>query len=116
MRGNRPSGRVSARGALRRCSGSRRRATRRPWVGTVLREVVDNPGGLRLTEMQMIAFTSFCNVTGLPAISLPVHTSSGGLPIGAQLVAGPWEEAVLIRLASALEPVVGWTRRYPALG
>jgi len=90
-------------------------ACRPPLVGTVLQEAVDNPGGLRLTEMQMISFTSFCNVTGLPAISLPVHTSSGGLPIGAQLVAGPWEEAVLIRLAAALEPVVGWTRRHPAL-
>ncbi|MGW3967056.1 amidase [Amycolatopsis sp. NPDC005003] len=90
-------------------------ACRPPLVGTVLREAVDNPGGTRLTELQMISFTSFCNVTGLPAISLPVHTSSGGLPIGAQLVAGPWEEAALIRLASALEPVAGWTHRYPTL-
>ncbi|SEC56708.1 amidase [Amycolatopsis tolypomycina] len=90
-------------------------ACRPPFVGSVLQEAVDNPGGLRLTEMQMISFTSFCNVTGLPAISLPVHTSSDGLPVGAQLVAGPWEEAVLIRLASALEPLVGWTRRHAVL-
>ncbi|RAS67149.1 amidase [Lentzea atacamensis] len=62
-----------------------------------------------LTETRMISFTSFCNITGLPAVSLPVHASAGGLPVGAQLVAGPWDEAVLIRLASALEPVVGWT-------
>lgn len=82
-----------------------------PLVDTVLREAVDNPGGLRLTETQMISFTSFCNITGLPAISLPVHTSPDGLPIGAQLVAGPWDEAVLIRLASALEPLVEWTTR-----
>jgi amidase len=82
-----------------------------PLVGTVLQEAVDNPGGLRLTETQMISFTSFCNVTGLPAISLPTHTSADGLPIGAQLVAGPWDEAVLLRLASALEPLSGWTDR-----
>jgi amidase len=86
-----------------------------PLVDTVLREAVDNPDGLRLTETQMISFTSFCNITGLPAISLPTHTSADGLPVGAQLVAGPWDEAVLIRLASALEPLVGWTQRRAAL-
>ncbi|QFU89809.1 amidase [Amycolatopsis sp. YIM 10] len=86
-----------------------------PLAGTVLREAVDNPGGRRLTETQMISFTSFCNITGLPAISLPVHTSAGGLPVGAQLVAGPWDEAVLIRLASALEPLSGWTDRRASL-
>lgn len=86
-----------------------------PLVDTVLQEAVDNPDGPRLTEMQMISFTSFCNITGLPAISLPVHTSSDGLPIGAQLVGGPWGEAVLIRLASALEPLAGWTDLRPPL-
>ncbi|MFC3891131.1 amidase family protein [Lentzea rhizosphaerae] len=86
-----------------------------PLVDTVLREAVGNPDGLRLTETQMISFTSFCNITGLPAISLPAHTSADGLPVGAQLVAGPWDEAVLIRLASALEPLVGWTQGRAAL-
>ena len=87
-----------------------------PLVDVVLAEAVANPGGLRMTETRMISFTSFCNVAGLPAISLPVHRSAGGLPVGAQLVAGPWDEAVLIRLASALEPVAGWTDRHPAAG
>lgn len=86
-----------------------------PLVDTVLREAVDNPGGLRVTETQMISFTAFCNISGLPAISLPTHTSADGLPIGAQLVAGPWDEAVLIRLASALEPLAGWTDRRATL-
>jgi amidase len=86
-----------------------------PLADTVLKEAVDNPGGLRLTETQMISFTSFCNVTGLPAISLPTHTSADGLPVGVQLVAGPWDEAVLIRLASALEPLAGWTERRASL-
>lgn len=83
-----------------------------PLAGTVLQEAIDNPGGLRVTETQMISFTSFCNVTGLPAVSLPIHTSADGLPIGAQLVAGPWDEATLIRLASALEPLADWTQRH----
>jgi Asp-tRNA(Asn)/Glu-tRNA(Gln) amidotransferase A subunit family amidase len=37
------------------------------------------------------------------------HWAADDPPVGAQLVAGPWDEAVLIRLASALEPLVGWT-------
>lgn len=86
-----------------------------PLADTVLRDAVAFPGEPRLTELQMISFTSFCNITGLPAISLPTHTSADGLPIGTQLVAGPWDEAVLIRLASALEPLVGWTGRQPTL-
>lgn len=84
-----------------------------PPVGAVLSEAHDNPGGLRVTETQMISFTSFCNVTGLPAVSLPLHSAPDGMPIGAQLVAGPWEEAVLIRLAAALEAVDGWPLRRP---
>lgn len=61
----------------------------------------------------MISFTSVCNITGLPAITLPTHTSPGGLPIGSQLIAGPWDEAILIRLASALEEIDGWPLRRP---
>lgn len=86
-----------------------------PLADTVLPEAVAFPGEPQLTERQMISFTSFCNITGLPAVSLPMHTSAGGLPVGVQLVAGPWEEAVLIRLASSLEPVAGWADRRPPL-
>jgi amidase len=86
-----------------------------PLVDVVLQEANDDPDGLRVTETQMISFTAVCNVTGLPAISLPLHTSPTGLPIGAQLVAGPWDEATLIRLASALEAVDPWPTRRPPL-
>ncbi|TMR91594.1 amidase [Nonomuraea basaltis] len=85
-----------------------------PPVDAVLQEANDNPDGLRLTETQMISFTAVCNITGLPAISLPLHTSPTGLPIGVQLVGGPWDEAVLIRLASALETVDPWPLRRPS--
>jgi len=88
-------------------------ATPPPPVGRLLDEANDNPDGFRLTETQMISFTSICNLTGLPAISLPTYHSAAGLPIGSQLVAGPWDEAALIRLASALEALDGWTRRRP---
>ncbi|MFI0447370.1 amidase [Actinomadura sp. 6N118] len=87
-----------------------------PQAGACLEEANANPGGFRLTEVQMISFTSVCNISGLPAVTLPVHTSSDGLPIGAHLIGGPWDEAVLVRLASALEELDGWpTRRPPHL-
>jgi amidase len=85
-----------------------------PLAGRVLDEANDNPDGLRVTETQMISFTAVCNVAGLPAVSVPTYQSADGLPIGSQLIGGPWDEAVLIRLASALESLDGWTRRHPA--
>jgi amidase len=84
-----------------------------PLVGTVLAEANNDFDGPRVAENQMIAFTAFCNIAGLPAISLPVHTSELGLPIGAQLVGGPFGESELIRLASSVEDHFGWTTRIP---
>ena len=51
----------------------------------------------------MVAFTAFGNITGLPAISLPLHRTDDGFPVGAQLVGAPFCEAQLIRLGHALE-------------
>ena len=84
-----------------------------PLAGRVLDEANDNPGGLRVTETQMLSFTAVCNIAGLPAVSVPTYHSAAGLPIGSQLIAGPWDEAVLLRLASALEGIDDWTRRVP---
>jgi amidase len=85
-----------------------------PPVGCVLDEANDDPDGLRVTETQMISFTAVCNMTGLPAISVPTYHSAAGLPIGSQLIAGPWDEGVLFRLASALEGIDDWGSRRPA--
>jgi len=85
-----------------------------PQAGRVLDEANDNPDGLRLTEVQMLSFTAVCNIAGLPAISVPTYHCAAGLPIGSQLIAGPWNEAVLLRLASALEGIDDWARRRPA--
>jgi amidase len=88
-------------------------ATTPPLVGTVLAEANQDFAGPRETENQMVAFTAFCNIAGLPAISLPVHVTELGLPVGAQLVGGPFGEAELIRLASSVEQEFGWTTRFP---
>lgn len=84
-----------------------------PPAGTVVQDKNADPTGFRLTETQMISFTFFANVTGLPAISLPVHRTATGVPVGAQLVGAPFDEACLIRLASAVESVFGWTTTLP---
>ncbi len=57
------------------------------------------------------AFTNLFNVTGQPAISLPLCESTEGLPIGMQFVAGFGKEALLIRIASALEQALPWIER-----
>ncbi|HYD50588.1 MAG TPA: amidase family protein, partial [Terriglobales bacterium] len=60
-------------------------------------------------------FTSIFNLTGQPAISLPVHRTEGGLPVGAQLVAAYGREDLLIRVAAQLEQALPWReRRAPA--
>ncbi|MGB3771977.1 MAG: amidase [Rhodococcus sp. (in: high G+C Gram-positive bacteria)] len=88
-------------------------ATLPPRTGIVLEQANGDPTGDRLIEDQMIAFTAFCNISGLPAISLPVHMSADGLPVGAQLVGAPFDEATLIRLAASVEDESGWLDRVP---
>jgi amidase len=84
-----------------------------PLAGAVLEAVHANPSEPAIPVLQMVAFTILFNITGQPAISLPLHRTAEGLPIGAQLVAGPWDEATLIRLGSALEQVAPWADRRP---
>ena len=62
----------------------------------------------------MVPFTPVFNVTGQPAISLPVHLSAEGLPVGIQRVAAPWQDELLLQLGAQLEAVVGWAERIPS--
>jgi amidase len=63
--------------------------------------------------VSFIPYTPQFNVTGQPAISLPLHWTPDGLPVGVQLVARYGEEATLIRLASQLETAAPWSDRRP---
>jgi amidase len=60
-------------------------------------------------------FTAAFNATGQPAISLPLHWSEDGLPIGVQLVAPLGREDLLLRIASQLEQAAPWADRTPPL-
>jgi amidase len=58
-------------------------------------------------------FTMPWSVSGQPAISLPLHWTGDGLPVGIQLVADYGREDVLIRVASQLEEAAPWRQRFP---
>ncbi|MFZ2140773.1 MAG: amidase [Xanthobacteraceae bacterium] len=59
-------------------------------------------------------FNSVYNVSGLPAITLPLHSSDLGLPIGMMFGAGYGKEGVLFRLAGQLERAADWSDQHPA--
>jgi len=63
--------------------------------------------------MKLTANTSPFNLTGLPALSVPCGFTREGLPIGLQLAAAPWREALLLRAARAYESATSWHERHP---
>jgi len=62
-----------------------------------------------------IPFTSQLNMTGQPAVSLPLGMSGDGLPIGVQLAAQSLREDVLLQVAAQLEEAMPWADRRPAV-
>jgi amidase len=60
-----------------------------------------------------IPYTAQFNLTGQPAISLPLHWTPGGLPVGVQLTAAYGREDILVRIASQLEQAAPWADRHP---
>lgn len=59
-------------------------------------------------------FTLPFNATGQPAISLPLHWTDAGLPVGVQLVANMGREDLLLRLAAQLEMAMPWSHCRPS--
>ncbi|TYL52155.1 amidase [Nocardioides sp. BGMRC 2183] len=74
-----------------------------------------DPAGDFAAQKRFTPWTSAWNVTGMPAISLPLHTSPDGLPIGMMLAARPAEEELLLSLAAQVEAAAPWKDRHPPL-
>jgi aspartyl-tRNA(Asn)/glutamyl-tRNA(Gln) amidotransferase subunit A len=72
--------------------------------------------GAKATPIDMYlgdVFTLSCNLAGLPGISVPCGLSSEGLPIGAQLLGKPLDEATLLRTGHVIESLVGLGQQRP---
>ncbi len=73
----------------------------------------ENPLGGFLRAAEFVPFTAQFNGSGQPAISLPMHWTPDGLPVGVQLVGAFGREDLLIRVAAQLETAQPWAHRVP---
>ncbi|WP_026411058.1 amidase [Actinomadura oligospora] len=80
----------------------------------------DDPGHTLTSWLQSIfdygPFTMVFNISGQPAMSLPLGQGDGGLPIGVQIVAPYGREDLLFQIAAQLEQAMPWDRRIPQSG
>ncbi len=76
-----------------------------------LGEKLDDPLQMYLSDL----YTISANLAGVPAISIPCGFSKDGLPIGLQLLAAPFQEERLLRLAYAYEQATEWHLRKPEM-
>jgi amidase len=86
--------------------------TPRP-VGWIFEE--EDPWMQLVRAGMIVPFSVMANITGQPAVSVPLHWSESGLPIGSQLQGRPADEATLIRLSAQLEQARPWANRHPEL-
>ena len=85
-----------------------------PVLGT-LNPVDGDPAMATILQTPYAAFAAAFNVTGQPAMSVPVAMSDGGLPIGVQLVGAAHREDVLLAVAGQLERATPWAARRPQI-
>jgi len=86
-----------------------------PQAGAILAAQHEAPDQPVLDVVASVSFTAFGNVSGLPSVSLPLHWTEEGVPVGVMITAGPWQEASLISLAAQLEQAMPWSERRPPL-
>jgi len=75
----------------------------------------EDPWAGMLRAGSFTPFTPAFNMTGQPAISLPLHTSADGLPIGIQLVAAYGRDDLLLAVATQIEATAPWAARRPRI-
>lgn len=86
-----------------------------PLLIGAIRNEPERPMAPLATAGTWVTFTGQFNMSGQPAISLPLHRTSDGLPVGIQLVAAYGREDLLIRVASQLEQAAPWAHLTPDL-
>jgi amidase len=78
-------------------------------------DAVEGPIEQLLRNAEFTPFTSIANLTGQPAVSLPLHWTVEGLPVGVQAIGPPAGDALLLRLAAQIEAARPWRERRPPL-
>ena len=76
-------------------------------------EAVQDPIEQLLRNTEFTPFTAVANLTGQPAMSLPLRWSDDGVPIGVQAIGPPAGDALLLQLAAQIEAVQPWSDRRP---
>jgi amidase len=66
-------------------------------------------------QKRFTPYAAIYNVTGQPAVSVPLYWTDGGLPIGVMLAGRMGDEATLISLSAQLEAARPWRDRHPSL-
>ncbi|GJF04193.1 amidase [Pseudonocardia sp. D17] len=84
-------------------------------IGSFVTEPGADPFEVRRRMWSFAPFTQLQNATGQPAVSLPLHWTADGLPVGVQAVARLGEEHILLGLAGQLEAEAPWAHRRPPI-
>jgi amidase len=66
-------------------------------------------------SLSYVPFTQLANLTGTPAMSVPLHWTADGLPLGVQFIGPFGSEGLLLQLAGQLERAQPWMQRLPEL-
>jgi len=84
-------------------------------IGALEPKEDEPPVQMLMNAGDWVPFTPVWNVTGQPAISLPLHQTEAGLPVGVQLVGPPAGEELLLSLSAQIEAAAPWEGRRPAM-
>jgi len=73
----------------------------------------DDPPAEFAAQERFTPFAALWNMTGMPAVSLPLHWTSEGLPVGVMLASRPAQDHLLLALAAQVESAAPWHDRHP---